>query len=91
MLGFDRGRTERVSNPETKTYGVRLTSVRQNGPADLFGIKEGDIITEFDKVPIRTAEELASRVRRTPPRTVVEIVLIRDGQTKTIPVTMGRS
>jgi membrane-associated protease RseP (regulator of RpoE activity) len=91
MLGFDRGRTERVNNPETKTYGVRLTSVRQNGPADLFGIKEGDIITAFDNVPIRTAEELASRVRRTPPRTVVQIGIIRDGQAKTIPVTMGRS
>ena len=91
MFGFERNRTERISNPETKTYGVKLNWVRQNGPADLFGIKEGDIITEFDKIPIRTPEELAARVRRATPRTVVEVVVIRDGQTLKIPVTMGRS
>jgi hypothetical protein len=91
MFGFERNRTERVTNPETKTYGVKLNWVRPNGPADLFGIKEGDIITEFDKVPIRTPEELASRVRRATPRTVVEVVVLRDGQTLKIPVTIGRS
>jgi membrane-associated protease RseP (regulator of RpoE activity) len=91
MFGFDTGRTERVSDPVTKTYGVRLKWVRPNGPADLFGIKEGDIITEFDKVPIRTPRELESRVHRAAPRSVVEVVVLRDGQTLKIPVTMGRS
>ncbi|HSQ24661.1 MAG TPA: PDZ domain-containing protein [Pyrinomonadaceae bacterium] len=91
MFGFDRNRTERVSDPATKTYGVRLKWVRQNGPADLFGIREGDIITEFDKVPIRTARELESRVHRASPRSVVEVVVVRDGQTLKIPVTMGSS
>jgi len=91
MFGFETNRTERVSIPETKTYGVKLKWVRPNGPADLFGIKEGDIITEFDKVPIRTAQELTSRVRRASPRSIVEVVVIRDGETIKIPVTMGRS
>jgi membrane-associated protease RseP (regulator of RpoE activity) len=91
MFGFESNRTTRVNNPETKTYGVKLDWVRQNGPADLFGIKEGDIITAFNGVPIRTAQELVSRVHRATPRSVVEVVLIRDGQTLKIPVTMGRS
>ena len=90
LFGFETRRAERVNNPETKTFGVRLNWVRPNGPADLFGIKEGDIITEFDKVPIRTPQELESRVHRATPRSVVEVVLIRDGQTLKIPVTMGR-
>lgn len=90
MFGFETGRTERVTDPATKTYGVRLKWVRPNGPADLFGIREGDIITEFDKVPIRTAEELSSRVHRAAPRSVVEVIVVRDGQTLKIPVTLGR-
>jgi membrane-associated protease RseP (regulator of RpoE activity) len=91
MLGFEDKRTTPVRNPETKTFGLRLDWVRPNGPADLFGLKEGDIITEFDKVPIRTGKELAARVHRTSPRSVVELTIIRDGQTLKIPVTLGRA
>jgi S1-C subfamily serine protease len=91
MFGFESNRTERVNDPATKTYGVRLKWVRPNGPADLFGIKEGDIITEFDKVPIRTAQELVARVHRASPKQVVEVVVIRGGETLKIPVTMGTS
>lgn len=91
MFGFESDSTTVVSNPETKTYGVRLDEVSPNGPAELFGIREGDIITEFGGVPIRTGDELLSRVRRAIPKSQVEITLIRDGQIMKIPVTIGRS
>jgi membrane-associated protease RseP (regulator of RpoE activity) len=90
-FGFERFRTTPVANPETKTYGVRLDYVETNGPADLFGIKVGDIITEFDGVPVRTRDELLSRVYRAIPRSSVQLTLIRDGQIMKIPVTMGRN
>jgi C-terminal processing protease CtpA/Prc len=90
VFGFETNRTTRISVPETKTYGVRLDWVDPNGPADLFGLKEGDIITDFDKAPIRTTDELLSRVRRATPKSVVEVVVLRDGKAITIPVTMGR-
>ena len=90
VFGFETNRTTRISSPETKTYGVRIDWVDPNGPADLFGIKEGDIITDFDKTPIRTSEELLSRVRRAIPKSVVEVGVLRDGQALKIPVTMGR-
>ena len=91
MFGFESDRTTRISIPETKTYGVRIDYVEPNGPADLFGIKAGDIITDFDKVPIRTEDELLSRVRRAIPRSTVEVVVLRDGKVVMIPVTMGRA
>jgi S1-C subfamily serine protease len=95
MFGFEIDGTTRINVPETKTYGVRIDFVQPNGPADLFGIKEGDIITDFDKVPIRTARELLSRVRRAKPRSTVEVVVLRgpeaNKQTLKIPVTMGSS
>ena len=95
MFGFERDRTTRISAPETKTYGVRIDYIIPNSPADLFGIKEGDIITDFDKVPIRTSRELLSRVRRVIPLSTVEVIVLRgpeaDRQTMKISVTMGRS
>ena len=95
MFGFERDRTTRISIPETKTYGVRIDHVIPNSPADLFGIKEGDIITNFDKVPIRTSRELLSRVRLAIPLSTVEVIVLRgpeaQRQTMKIPVTMGRS
>jgi membrane-associated protease RseP (regulator of RpoE activity) len=90
-FGFESNRTTKISNPQTKTYGVRLDWVEQNGPSDLFGLKVGDIITAWDDVPIRTGDELLSRVRRAVPKSSVIISIIRDGQPMKIPVTMGRA
>jgi S1-C subfamily serine protease len=91
LFGFDSDEMTRISEPATKTFGVRIDEVTANGPADLFGIKVGDIITDFDGVPIRTRDELLSRVRRALPRSVVEVVVLRNGQIIKIPVTMGRT
>jgi S1-C subfamily serine protease len=65
--------------------------VDENGPAGLFGIKVGDIITEFDGVPIRTRDELLYRVYRAIPHSSVLVTVLRDGQLMKIPVTMGRN
>ena len=91
MFGFESDRMTRVRNPESKVFGVRIDFVEPNGPADLFGIKEGDIITDFDKVPIRTPEEFLARVRRALPRSVVDVGLLRNGQQMKIPVTIGKA
>lgn len=90
VFGFERDSTTRITLPETKTYGLRIDHVIPNSPADLFGIKDGDIITEFNKIPIRTSRELLSRVQRATPRSTVEVVVVRGGEILKIPVTMGR-
>jgi membrane-associated protease RseP (regulator of RpoE activity) len=90
-FGFESFRTTQVSMPETKTYGVRIDYLEPNGPAMLFGIKEGDIITEFDGIPIRTSAELLSRVRRAIPFEIVKIVVIRGGQRVEVPVKLGKN
>jgi S1-C subfamily serine protease len=90
VFGFDTDKTTRVTVPETKTYGVRLNYVEPNSPADLFGIKAGDIITDFDNVPIRTTAELLSRVRRAIPKTPITVVVLRDGQRMEIPIKLGK-
>ena len=90
-FGFERSRMSIIRQPESKTFGVRINWVENNSPADLFGIKVGDIITDFDNVPIRTPDEFYMRVRRTIPKTTVKITVLRDGQKMVIPVTMAKA
>lgn len=77
QFGYDDGDAERVLVPGTNIYGVKLGSILRSRPADLAGIKEGDIVTEFDGVPIRTPEEFLMRVRRALPYSTVKLVLMR--------------
>jgi len=90
IFGYNYGDSRRVFNPTTKVFGVRLDRVEQNGPADLAGIKKGDIVIEFDKTPIRTSDELLSRVRRAVPYSTVTVAVMRDGQRIEIPVKIGK-
>jgi len=89
-FGFDDGNTERVPIPGTKMFGVRLDEISPNLPADMAGIKEGDIVIEFDEVPIRTADELTSRVLRALPYSTIKVVVMRGTEKIEIPVKMGR-
>jgi membrane-associated protease RseP (regulator of RpoE activity) len=89
-FGFDDDNTELVPIPGTKTSGVRLDEISTNFPADMAGIKEGDIVVEFDKVPIRTPGELSSRVRRAVPYSTITVVVMRGTERIEIPVKMGR-
>jgi len=96
-FGYEDGDAERVQVPGTKTYGVKLGTVLRSRPADLAGIKEGDIITAFDGVPIRTSDELLMRVRRALPYSTVTLTVMRPGENEgdpvqkfEIPVKMGK-
>ena len=90
FLGITTGGLERVAAPGTNVYGVRLGSVQRNRPADMAGLRRGDIVIEFDGIPIRTVREFRTRIDRAVPRSTIVVVVIRDGQRLEIPVTMGR-
>jgi serine protease Do len=91
-FGYRTDRTRRVLVPGTTTFGVQLEngSIEASLPADMAGIKEGDIIVEFDGIPIRTPGELEARVLRAKPYEAVTIMLMREGQKMSITVKLGR-
>jgi membrane-associated protease RseP (regulator of RpoE activity) len=89
-FGFDDDDTERVPIAGTKMFGVRLDDVSPSLPADMAGIKNGDIVIEFDGAPIRTVDELKARVPRAIPYSTIKVVVIRDGERLEIPVKMGK-
>ncbi len=90
LFGYDDGETERVAIEGTKTFGVRVDSILQSRPADLAGIKNGDMIVEFDRIPIRTPQELRARIRRAIPYTTVDVAIMRGNERIVVPVKMGK-
>jgi membrane-associated protease RseP (regulator of RpoE activity) len=90
-FGYDDDETERVPIEGTKIFGVRVDAISPSLPADMSGIKNGDVIIEFDGIPIRTPEELALRVRRAIPYETIKVVLMRGAERLEIPVKMGKS
>ncbi|HJR08653.1 MAG TPA: PDZ domain-containing protein [Pyrinomonadaceae bacterium] len=88
MLGIEA--TDRVAVEGTKIYGLRLGEVYPNRPADLAGLKEGDVVVEFDGKPVRTEEGLFGYINRAKPASTVDVVVYREGQRIVIPVKMGR-
>lgn len=96
-FGYEDGDAERVQVPGTNIYGVKLGTILRSRPADLAGVKEGDIITAWDGIPIRTSDELLMRVRRSLPYSTVTLTIMRPGegegapvQKVEIPVKMGK-
>ena len=77
QFGYEDGDAERVKVPGMNIYGVKLGTILRNRPADLAGIKNGDIVVEFDGLPIRTSDEFLMRVRRAQPYSTVKLVLMR--------------
>lgn len=91
QLGYENGDAKRVEIPGTKMFGVQLGEVLPNRPADIAGVKAGDVVIEFDGVPIRTPDEFLSRVRRAKPYSTVDLSIIRNGERMNIPVKMGKA
>jgi membrane-associated protease RseP (regulator of RpoE activity) len=90
-FGYDSDDVERVQVPNSKIYGAKLGDISANLPADIAGIKKGDIVIKFDNTPIRTGAELLSRVYRALPYSTVVVTVIRDGEQIDIPVKMGKN
>lgn len=94
QFGYEDGDAERVEVPGPvpgkNIYGVKLNSLLQSRPADIAGIKEGDVVIEFDGVPIRTTDEFLMRVRRALPYSTVKVVVMRGAEKLEIPVKMGK-
>jgi S1-C subfamily serine protease len=89
-LGIDDDDAEVVAVPGTNHSGVRLDDVTANYPADIAGVREGDIVIQFDTTPIRTVEEFVTRIHRAIPYSTINLVVMRGGERLEIPVKVGK-
>jgi S1-C subfamily serine protease len=77
QVGYEDGDAETVKVPGMNIHGVKLGTILRNRPADIAGVKNGDIVIEFNDIPIRTNAEFLMRVRRALPYTTVKLVVMR--------------
>jgi len=68
--------------------GVLVGEVNPGGPADLAGIRRGDIITTIDDQPTPTIASLRSQIASYRPGVEVSVELFRDGETHSIDVVL---
>ena len=69
--------------------GALVSSVMKDSPADAAGIREGDVILEFDGEFIETSTQLPHVVCLIKPGSEVKVRLMREGSERTIKVKVG--
>lgn len=72
------------------TPGLRLSGVRAGSPADVAGMKPGDVIVEFDGKPVKDLYQYSDALYARNPGDEVSIVALRDGQRLTFKVKLGK-
>jgi aminopeptidase YwaD len=74
----------------SETPGLRLTGVRAGSPADLGGLKAGDVIVELGGTAVKDLYSYSDALYAHKPGDVVKIVVLRGGERVELSVTLGR-
>lgn len=72
-------------------FGVLVTSVGADTPAAKAGIKNGDVITEYEGERVQGVIEFRRLVRETPPGRTVKITVWRDARSQTLSAEIGKN
>src|SRR3954464_11196019 len=68
--------------------GVEITQVEENSPAAKAGIKEGDVVLEYNGQPVEGGEQLSRLVRETPIGRQVKVGVWRNGGMQSLNATV---
>ena len=71
-----------------KPHGALVGQVLADSPAESAGVQAGDIIVGFNGKAVATSRELPPLVGRIRPGTTVDVTVIREGEEKTLRVTI---
>src|SRR2546425_2381266 len=74
----------------SQTDGTLVTSVSAGSPAAKAGLKQGDVIVEYDGRPVGRAGDLPRAVAETPVGRAVPVKVVRDGKPLTLTATVSR-
>ena len=72
-----------------KDQGALVADVQADSPAGTAGVEAGDVIVSVNDATVRDSRELARRIAAIAPGTSVKLNLLRNGQEKSIAVTLS--
>ena len=70
-------------------HGAIVTDVKEEGPADKAGLKQGDVIVSYQGTAIEDAVTLQRAVTRSSVGSKATVTVMRDGHEKDLSVTIG--
>ncbi|NNE75302.1 MAG: PDZ domain-containing protein [Acidimicrobiales bacterium] len=80
-----------LDNSTTGTVGALITDVVDGSPADLAGIRAGDVVVKLGSQIIDDRSDLAAAIRLRSPGAKIELEVVRDGEPFSTTVTLGES
>ncbi len=72
-----------------KPEGALISEVIKDSPADQAGLKQGDIILEYNKIPIKSLQSFRNEISLMNPGTTIDLKINRKGQIMSISVVLG--
>jgi len=78
-----------ASSSTSSTVGALISKLSSGGAAEKGGLAAGDVITNFNGVPITDSIDLTAQVRALPAGGTADLTYVRDGKSVTISVTVG--
>lgn len=78
-----------VDTRQDQRAGGLVQEVREGGPADAGGLRNGDLITEVAGVRVTNGIELIVQIRTHQPGETVDLTVTSSGRERTVAVTLG--
>ena len=73
----------------SETIGALVADVMEDSPASKAGLERGDIITEFDRKPVKDSAQLRLLVAESAPGTTMTMTVLRNRQPRSLEATVG--
>lgn len=71
-------------------HGLVINKVVAGSPADIGGLKQGDLIFQINGRKINSSQELISKIRKSTPGKLVNLSFIRDNNSHSTSITVGK-
>src|SRR5690606_32324243 len=78
-----------ATSDDSDVVGAVIRDVTAGGAAAEAGLKEGDVVTEFNGMAIASSTDLTAQVRALASGSTAQLSYQRDGKKATVEVTLG--
>ena len=80
--------TSAEAEGSSDVVGALISEVTAGGAAEAAGLEAGDVVTEFNGMPITDQTDLTAQVRALPGGAEADVTFTRDGESQTAQVTV---